>query len=174
MHFKLLNLLTLLILPIIVLSQLEFLEYQTPKLTIEVSKLATKIGKSNTIHSETIGYSGDKSNQYKNFEKLISTARIDELVQLMNHPKSAVRGYAFWALAKKHFINLNEIFIKHANDDETVILMLGCMVDEISVIDFMKLIVTPEMIDLNCKKLDHNIIEKMEKNKTKIRNSKNE
>jgi len=163
MNIKYLSLLIFLFLSAFLFSQQTTLEYNPDELTLAVKNLADKIGKTNVIHSNAIGYSGEKSHQYKNFENLISTAKPNELVQLMNHPKPAVRGYVFWALAKIQYQELDKILFKHINDNEIVFLMMGCVGDELAVIEFMKWVVTPEMIDVDCKKLEAEVLKKLEK-----------
>jgi len=96
----------------------------------------------------------DENHQYNRFLKLQELASNDELVKLTDHLSPAVRGYAFWALAKNHYPDLKSIFIKHLDDQVAVIQRNGCMVGNESVISFMKQVVTPYMYDRSCKKLD--------------------
>lgn len=83
----------------------------------------------------------------------MNRATIEELVELVKHPNPAVRGYSFWALAINHYDNLETIFIKHANDESIVFFMDGCFPMDIPVIEFMRQVVMPNVLDLNCKKL---------------------
>lgn len=151
----------LLLLPIISFGQGFKLDYDSKKIQKEIRLVAKKMGEKNVIHDEAIGFAGEKTSQYHRFEKLVKKATIDELVELMKHPKPAVRGYVFWALAKRQYEDLEAIFIKHANDDESVFLMQGCTGGDMPVIEFMRWVVTPKMIDLECKKLDKIAIKKM-------------
>ena len=152
----------LLLLPITHFGQDFKLDYEPNKVRKEIRKIAKKIGKKNEIHAEAIGYGGRRTSQYDRFEKLVKKVTIEELVELMNHPKPAVRGYVFWALAKQHYEDLEEIFVAHANDEEFVYQIQGCIGGETPVIDFMRWVVMPQMLDLDCKKLDKEAMRKME------------
>lgn len=96
----------------------------------------------------------DENHQYNRFLKLHQLASDDELVELTNHDSPAVRGYAFWALAKNHYPDLKNIFVDHLEDTDAVVQRNGCMVVKESVISFMKQVATPYMYDRACKKLD--------------------
>lgn len=115
----------------------------------------------NEIHTEAIGYSGKRTRQYDRFVKLVKKAEIEELVALMKHPKPAVRGYAFWALAKRHFEALEEIFVAHANDEELVFNMQGCMGGDAPAIEFTEWVVMPNMPDSNCMKSGNSAFERV-------------
>ncbi|MCT4591498.1 MAG: HEAT repeat domain-containing protein [Carboxylicivirga sp.] len=130
-----------------------------PKISKEVNRIVRQMAKANVIHSDAIGYGGIKSDQYKRFEKLYAKASIAELLVLMDHPKPAVRGYAFWALAKQHYNDLEKVFLAHANDSQPVDQMVGCIGGEIPLIAFMRWVVMPDMLDLKCKKLNLSNIE---------------
>ena len=152
----------LIILPILNFGQDLQLNYKSNQIRKELRKVIKGIGKENVIHSEAVGFSAEKTPQYKRFEKLVKKAKIEELVELMHHSKPAVRGYAFWALAKRHYEDLDEIYIKHTNDGEFVFHLEGCMGVDIPVIEFMRMVITQQMIDLDCKKLDERTMEMME------------
>ena len=100
----------------------------------------------------TLGF--DEDRQYSLFLKLNEVASIGELVELTYHLSPAIRGYAFWALAKRNYVDLKSIFIQHLDDQEQVFQKNGCMKANESVIVFMKQVVTPYMYDQECKKLD--------------------
>lgn len=143
-----------LFIPTLNFGQEKGFDYEPTKIRKEIRKIAIKIGKFNEIHSEAIGVGGERTKQYDRFEKLVEKATIDELIELTEHPKPAVRGYAFWGLAKKYYDNLEEIFVSHANDEEEVFQMQGCFGGEIAVIEFMRMVVMPQMLDMDCKKLN--------------------
>ena len=125
-------------------------------------------GSSQTISSpvldlvEQIAQSGslgfDHDTQYDRFLDLNSLATDNELLMLTDHDSPAVRGYAFWALAKRNYASLESIFIAHLEDQSPVLQKNGCMVGNESVISFKRQVVTPYMYDLDCMKLDHAII----------------
>ena len=144
----------LIILPSFVLGQATKLNYNREKINKEVIALINKISLTNEIHTEAIGFKGEKSKQYEAFEELIIKSSNPELIELINHSNSTVRGYAFWALAKKQYEKLDKIYIELTNDKEIVILVMGCMIDELTINEFITLLVTPNSIDLNCKKLN--------------------
>ena len=136
MKFNLTLVFILLALPTLLASQ-----FQNPpidSLSKELYEIVCKIAAENAIHSERIGYSGETTKQYRNFEQLISIAKIDDLLKLMNHPSPAVRGYAFLGLAEKKYTKLDEILMDHTDDNETVLIIRGCLIDELPVIRFMR------------------------------------
>lgn len=162
------TLIIFLFLPILSFAQNLELNYQKRKIRKEIRKIVAKIAKGNEIHSECIGYSCKITSQYKHFERLIKKANLEELVELTKHPQPVVRGYAFWGLAKKHYEDLAEIFVAHANDEELVFQMDGCTGGDMPLIDFMTWVVTPRMIDVNCKKLNPVAFAKMNANRLKL------
>ncbi|MBT8221325.1 MAG: hypothetical protein KJP00_15975 [Bacteroidia bacterium] len=95
----------------------------------------------------------DRDEQYRHFEKMNELASLDQLIKLVDHKSPAVRGYSFWALAKRHYPDLESIFIAHMDDNELVLQRNGCMKGQESVISFMRQVVTPHMYDTSCKKL---------------------
>ena len=111
-----------------------------------------------TVLSEQIADSGslgfDHDAQYNRFVKLTTSATDEELVLLTDHTSPAVRGYAFWALAKRKYADLKSIFVAHLDDKSPVLQKNGCMVGNESVISFMRQVVTPYMYDPDCMKLD--------------------
>lgn len=137
--------------------------YDGDQLSKRTQKLVKKIAKENAIYTKAIGFSGKRTTQYDRFEKLSETATTKELIVLMNHKNPAVRGYSFWALAKRYYEDLGSVFITHANDEELVFQMDGCIGGDIPVIDFMRWVAMPEMIDTDCKKLDKSDFEKVRK-----------
>ncbi len=100
----------------------------------------------------SIGF--DHDTQYSRFLQLNEIATMEDLVTLTDDDSPAVRGYAFWALAKRNYPDLKTIFLAHLDDRTTVLQRNGCMVGKESVISFMKQVVTPYMYDYDCMKLD--------------------
>lgn len=143
--------------------------YQPEKIRKDIQKLVKKIEKYDRIDSEAIGYSGERTNQYNRFEKLTEKAFLEELIELTNHPNAAVRGYSFWSLAKLHYNNLEEIFVKHANDEEFVFMMDGCIPEELPVIEFMRQVAMPDVLDNQCKKLSDEVFVKMNSKRVRLR-----
>lgn len=162
------TLIIFLLLPMLSFAQNLELNYQKRKIRKEIRKIVVKIAEGDELHSEFIGYSGKTTRQYKHFERLIKKASLEEMVELTEHPQPVVRGYAFWGLAKKHYEDLEKIFIAHANDEELVFQMDGCTGGDMPLIDFMTWVVTPRMIDVNCKKLHPAAFAKMNANRLKL------
>lgn len=113
----------------------------------QVTDIVSAIAKSGSL-----GF--DKDQQHARFIKLEKSADTDQLVLLTDHDSPAVRGYAFWALARRSYPDLRSIFIAHLDDKAKVFQKNGCMVGDESVISFMKQVVTPYMYDPDCMKLD--------------------
>lgn len=95
----------------------------------------------------------DQNDQFARFSQLNKIAKLEELIELTDHKSPAVRGYSFWALAKRNYSGLEDIFLNHINDTESVLQKNGCMIGKETVISFMKQVVTPYMYDPSCKKL---------------------
>ena len=164
----------ILLFPILNFGQDFKLDYKPKKIRKEIRKIARKIGIGEEIHSKSVGFGGERTSRYDRFELLAKKATMEELVELMGHPKPAVRGYAFWGLAKKHYKNLEDIFVKHANDEEYVLLVEGCMASEIRVIDFMRFVVMPQMLDTECKKLDDSAFDRVSAKRVILQKMKKE
>lgn len=138
-----------------------FLSAQSPKSTYDPQKISKSIlqiardmAKENEVHNAAISVAGEKTLQYRRFEGLVKKATLNELLELIEHPNPTVRAYAFWALAKREFEKLETVLMVHAADEQLVYFIQGCLGGDIKVIDFMLRVVTPEMIDWECKKLD--------------------
>lgn len=149
--------------PKIHFGQEQKLNYEPKKIRQKIIAITDEIEKEIEIHSDAIGAGGIKTSQYKRFEKLTKKAKIDELIELMEHPSPAVRGYAFWALAKKKYKKLEEIFIEHLEDEEKVKFYDGCSGSNTSVIDFMYQVVSPYLLNCKCKTFDEETFERIEK-----------
>lgn len=141
-------------LPIFLSGQSPKSTYDSQKISKAVSQIVKDIAKENEIHGTAVGYGGVKTTQYRRFEGLYTKASVEELTELVEHPNPAVRGYAFWGLAKRHDEKLEAIIMAHAADSQFVYQIDGCIGGEIPVTEFMRWVVTPQMIDWECKKLD--------------------
>jgi len=119
----------------------------------QINKLANAIAE-NVIHSAAVGYTGEKTIEYDRFEQLYNSTTSDECLILISHRNAAVRGYAFWALAKKHYTDLDAVYEKLSDDNTLVHVMQGCLGDLVPLHEFTRWVVTPKMFDLECKKLN--------------------
>jgi predicted CopG family antitoxin len=117
-----------LLLPFIALGQKSFDKQGISKEVLAISK---KIAANNVLAGSAVGYSGQRPEQYNNFEKLKERASTNELIKLTNHPNGVVRCYAFFALLE---IANNEIIypivLSHLNDTTIVETFYGCIVSE--------------------------------------------
>lgn len=100
------------------------------KLRPETKSLIQKIEKYNELESEHVGNAGVTTDQYRNFEKLRDKATIDELLKLLKHRNSVVKGYTSWALADKMYSNLADILAEFLSTGETATTQHGCIVSE--------------------------------------------
>jgi hypothetical protein len=112
-----------------------------------------KMIKYNRIDSEAVGYGAERTAQYDRFIKLTGRATTEELILLTNHKNPVIRGYAFWALARQNYADLYKIFSDHQHDSESVDVLMNCTGGEMPLIGFMTWVVTPNMLDMECKKL---------------------
>ena len=163
MKTKLKIILIIFIFPFVSCSQTQEPIYEPEKISKEVSEIVKQIAKGNIINSSMVGVAALKTPQYERFEQLIKIATTEELLELMEHKNPAVRGYTFWALAKRHYENLEEVLITHIKDKEVVATQSGCSTFEQPLIDFMKSVVTPGMFDLDCKKFDNATFKRINK-----------
>lgn len=147
--------------PILVFSQPSVRENPDPAQPETLEMLAGSLAGVNELHGPYVGFSGTVTEQYKNFGKLVEKAGPEELLNLMEHPNAVVRGYAFWALAREHYEQLDSVLLAHARDEAPVRVMQGGMVAELPLVDFMQWVVNPDMLDGDCKKLDTSVIEKV-------------
>ncbi|MBC2838750.1 hypothetical protein [Robiginitalea sp. SC105] len=126
-----------------------------------ILQLADTLAVVNQIHGPYVGFTGETSAQYRNFVKLSELACTDELLQLTTHKNAVVRAYAFWALARQQYEELDEVLLEHARDEELVREMQGGMVTRVPVIDFMQWVVDPDLLDADSKKLEADVFEKV-------------
>ncbi|MCL9806669.1 hypothetical protein NAT51_14125 [Flavobacterium amniphilum] len=116
-------------------------KYDASQISSKTKKIVGLIAKENTVTGRFIGYSGNESEQYKNFEKLM-LASTKELLNLTNHPNGAVRSYAFWALCFRSNVDLFGIVKNHMSDTEVVEYQSGCIASGEKVGDFFVRMVT--------------------------------
>src|SRR5688572_25066951 len=90
--------------------------YAHGEIRTELQSLVNKMEDYGRIDSRAIGFEGKYTEQYSRFIKLSEKATDDELLILTEHKHAAIRGYAFWALAKRHYQDLHMIYIKHRDD----------------------------------------------------------
>lgn len=128
-------------------------KYDDSVISNKTKVIVKNISKDNVVDAEFIGIAGTKSEQYNNFEQL-KTSTTKELIMLTNHPKGAVRCYAFWALGYLPNIDTFKIVKDHLNDNEMIEYQSGCIGDFEKVGDFFISLVTPNYIDLNIKKIN--------------------
>lgn len=100
------------------------------KLRPEIKSLVQKIEKYNELESEHVGIAGVTTDQYRNFEKLRDKANTDELIELLKHKNSVVKGYTSWALADKMYPKLADILTEFLRTGETATTQHGCIVSE--------------------------------------------
>ena len=94
----------------------------------DLKKIVDDIEKRNRVESSHIGVGGSPSKQWDKYEQLKKVATIDQLIALTDHKNSAVRCYAFQALATKRFDKMFPILLKHLKDTATVQTQSGCIV----------------------------------------------
>ena len=156
-------LLIIFIFPFVSCSQTQKSTYEPEKISKEVTEIVKKIAEKNVINSSMVGVAALKTAQYERFEQLVKIATTEELLEIMNHENPTVRGYTFWALAKRRYENLEEVYMAHAKDKEVVATSQGCLTFEQPLINFMKNVVTPDKFDLDCKKFDNATFNRIEK-----------
>jgi hypothetical protein len=104
------------------------LQVSAQKIRPEITKLVDKIEKYNELESEHVGIAGMTTEQYRNFERLKRKATTEELLKLVRHKNSVVKGYSSWALADNKYPNLVSVFIEFLRTGETATTQKGCIV----------------------------------------------
>lgn len=122
-----------------------------------IAAIADSLAVVNEIHGSYVGFSGETTRQYENFIRLSQLACPDELLLLTSHKNAVVRAYAFWALARQQYEELEQVLLEHARDEALVREVQGGMVTQVPLIDFMQWVVDPELLDTESKKLDTDV-----------------
>jgi hypothetical protein len=86
----------------------------------------------------------DRSPHNENFEKLIKIATDSELIALTDHPKSNVKVYAFWALARRSYKGIKLVLEKKLNDTTSIEYTSGCVSNTDKVNAMCLKILTPD------------------------------
>ena len=124
-------------------------------------RLTDSLAHTNQIHGPYVGFSGQRTPQYKRFEKLMELADCRELLEFSKHPNAVVRGYAFWGLARKQYPKLDSVLIAHAHDEAPVLEIQGGVMNQIPLVSFMMWVVDPDMMDAESRKLDPSVFQKV-------------
>ena len=164
--------LSLLALPLLLPAQSPKSTYTPPKISKPILKIVKDIAEKNEIHGDAVSIVAAKTQQYLRFVELHVKASSEELIELVEHPNPAVRGYAFWGLAKRQYEKLEAIILSHAADEQLVYQIEGCKGSKIPVIDFMCWVVTPQMIDWDCKKLDQAALDRLQERRRLLEKAK--
>jgi hypothetical protein len=120
----------------------------------DLKKIVDGIEKGNRVENSHIGEGGSPSEQWDKYEQLKKVATIDQLIALTDHKNSAVRCYAFQALATKRSDKVFSVLLKHLNDTSRVSTQSGCMVMTQFVGDYFVDVVTPNYIEVDIYKLN--------------------
>ncbi len=131
-------------------------------LPLELQVLTESIAEVNQIHGPYIGFDDVQPEQYLRFERLVERADCQELLACTSHENATVRAYAFWALARKQYPDLEKVLLDHAKDEEYVSEIQGGVLTQIPLIEFMQWVVDPDMLDGDeSKKLDPSVHRKV-------------
>ena len=101
-----------------------------------INKLIKQIEEENILNGEAVGFSGEKTEQYICFEKLMNIASDQEFLSLSKHKNAVVRCYAIWTLSKMKYEKMFEVIKEHIDDVETVETFFGCRLGGMTVIEF--------------------------------------
>ncbi|MCH2195409.1 hypothetical protein [Kordia sp.] len=96
----------------------------------EIKKIAKSMASGAQLEGRYIGIGGMPSNQYSKYKKLKKLATEKELLTLLQHESSIVKGYSAWALVDRKYTDLESIFSTFLNTLETVQSQSGCVVSE--------------------------------------------
>jgi len=121
-------------------------------ISLKVLRMVDKLESQHEIHVDVEGVT-KKKGSHKIFQKLIKKASTEELLLLMQHPSSVVRGYSFWALAKKNYEHIDEVIVERVTDEEPTVLVHNSKKKSYPLIEILAMIVRSDELDPNCKKL---------------------
>jgi len=93
---------------------------KTEKTRPEIEQLVQQIEKCNKLDYEHVGMDGHTTVQYKNYIKLSQKATTKELLSLIKHKNSVVKGYASMALVDRKYPRLYEVITALLESGETV------------------------------------------------------
>jgi len=144
----------------------------TMKIRESIVRIAEKISKYKTVDDKAVGFAGLATDQYKRFYSFTQQATDNELVILTDHYNEKVRAYAFWALAKRNFIDIRIVLDKHLGDTTSFDFYSGCMVTSERINYFFLEVLTPDHIDQLCIKLSDKEINNYYKRITDITEQK--
>lgn len=113
----------------------------------DLEKIVDGIERGKRVEGPLIGKGGVPSEQWDKYNQLKETATIDQLVALTDHKNSAVRCYAFHALAAKHSDKIFPVLLKHLNDKSSAFILRGCIGTTLSTCDYFVHIVTNDYIE---------------------------
>lgn len=119
----------------------------------DLKKIVDGIEKRNSVESSHIGEGGSPSAQYAKYEQLKKIATVEQLTALTSHKNSAVRCYAFQALAYKKANNVFTVLLNHLHDTSPVYTQSGCIGMTYFTGDYFIDVVTPNYIDFDVYKL---------------------
>lgn len=91
-----------------------------------VIKLRNEIANFNEVQGSNIGYAGEPSKQYGNYEALLKIASDEELIELTKDTNYVVATYACFGLIKRENPYLIEAFSRFLKKDQRVNVMYGC------------------------------------------------
>ena len=101
----------------------------TQSKSTDISKLVKDIAKANVFTSASVGYGGEKPDQYKRFEKLSKLASNKKLYKLLSNQNSVVRAYALEALILRKAKIDAWVLAKNAlSDYQKINTIFGCIV----------------------------------------------
>ena len=139
--------------PLIFLFLALMIKGQAQTLRLEIKTIVDSMAKDNMLKSSAVGYSGVRTKQWDNFEKLKKTATNKELMYLTTHKNEVVRCYSFQALAARKDKDIFPILLEHINDTAQVTTFQGCVISSQTVGDYFLDVVTPQYIDNDLYKL---------------------
>lgn len=123
-----------------------------------VTKAVVDIAKYDMIYEDAVGRPRSIVHDSLPTAVLIYETSIPELLCLIKHSSTEVRAYAFFALAKRKYVNLAEVYSTQTRSRRKLNLQMSCIVEELTYLDYMNLIVSPDSWVVDVKKLDKSAI----------------
>ena len=103
---------------------------------VTVGQITDEIAKDNVVKGPAVGVSGERTAQWERFEKLKSQASDKQLLALTRHDNPTVRCYAFAAIVDRGTYDAFPILLEHLHDSVQVMVLNGCIGENVRVGDY--------------------------------------
>ncbi len=104
----------------------------------ETATIVKELAKGKFVEDKYVAESGEISDQFCRFLKLLQVASDTELVILADNKNATVRCYAMWGLSRRQPPGWRAVLQQHENDRGKVRIFSGCLISQETVSKFIK------------------------------------